>query len=278
MGWYDNGGSAYQACVDLASGAGQSWTPHPGNPGDCVAAAYIASSINCATPGFHSVREGLHWQNSFEFYFCECPPGTEWNGLMCATKCPPPEKWDGQKCALECPIKPLSDDYKKDACAASLEEGRGTDVRGACPTLTDDTKNQERCLAKKITQLGIPYSGPTATFRPVVYQNHLREVWQKWLELGKIEDPEVLKTCSSVIAQVKAEKDDTHGLDYPPAPDSNHTNRTAFDISRTTIKELMNRVSTEWDDVQTYVDAPPACHLRWGGRFGRPDRVHFELR
>jgi hypothetical protein len=70
-----------------------------------------------------------------------------------------------------------------------------------------------------------------------------------------------------------------HGLVYPPIGDF-HLQGNAFDISRVTVGELMRQVITEWDDVQSFVNSTfgngQACNLRWGGRFTRPDRVHFD--
>ena len=90
-------------------------------------------------------------------------------------------------------------------CAKSLETGAGTDVNGACPDLTENMKEQAQCLSDKITALGITYSGPSATIRSLEYQTHLREVWDKNVELKRIIDPKIKQACASLRAEIDRE-------------------------------------------------------------------------
>ena len=105
---------------------------------------------------------------------------------------------DGGKCSNQatetivvtsCPVPPLKPLPVNDACTASLEKGLGVDVDGACPKLSDNMKAQMQCFADKIAATNvtaspqIPYAGPTATYRTTAYQAHLREIWDKMIEL-----------------------------------------------------------------------------------------------
>ncbi len=176
------------------------------------------------------------------FWFCEngswCPDDQTWNEQtqQCEPQCTPPAKRDGQKCIMECPVAPLSEDYKQDACAASLEEGLGKDVRRACPDLSPKMQQEVQCLASKIQFLNISYAGSSSAYRTLGYQAHLREVWSKFLELEEVKDPAVKQACAAVFAQVKVEMD-KHGLDYEPAEDGAHSSGEAIDISRRTVND-----------------------------------------
>lgn len=180
----------------------------------------------------------------------------------------------------QCPIAPLQP-LPNDPCTQSLEAGRGVDVNGACVAgLTPEMQQQAQCLADKITSLGVPYSGPTSTIRTGAYQAHLREIWEKLIELENLEDPAVKQACTSRKAEIEAHKL-SHGLTDRPATSSQHEIGNALDAGKDVIRELINRVTTDTSDLQDYVNSPfpnpPACNLRWGGRFQRRDTVHFQL-
>lgn len=181
----------------------------------------------------------------------------------------------------QCPIAPLQP-LPNDPCTQSLEAGRGVDVNGACAAgLTPEMQQEAQCLANKITSLGIPYPGPTSSIRSSAYQTHLREIWEKSGELKKLKDPAVIQACASRKAEIEAHKL-SHGLtDRPAASSSPHESGNAVDIGRDVVRELINRVTTDTSDVQDYINTPfanpPACNLRWGGRFRQYDWVHFQL-
>jgi len=169
-----------------------------------------------------------------------------------------------------CPVGALPDfPPAGDLCSASLEAGRGKDVNNACPASSVmSDPNGEPCLAQKLGALGIPYAGPTATIRTSAYQQHLKDVWDKyWEHQWLITDPALYQACTAKRSIVEAEMN-KHGIDYAPARiDSTHLDGTAFDISRATV----NRIA----DVPALLRAVPACNLKWGGRFPVPDEVHF---
>ncbi len=180
----------------------------------------------------------------------------------------------------QCPIAPLQP-LPNDPCTQSLEAGNGVDSTGTCPELTPEMKQQAQCLADKITSLGISYPGPTATIRTSAYQAHLREIWEKLIELKKLKDPAVIQACASRKAEIETHKL-SHGLtDRPAVSNSRHESGNAIDIGRDVVHELINRVTTDTSGVQDYINSPftnpPACNLQWGGRFRQYDWVHFQL-
>lgn len=176
----------------------------------------------------------------------------------------------------QCPIAPLQP-LPNDPCTQSLEAGRGKDKNGACAVgLTPEMQQEAQCLANKITSLGISYPGPTATLRTPAYQAHLREIWEKWEALKEERNP----VCASRKAEIENHKL-SHGLTNEPAESSHHETGEAVDVSNEVIRELINRVTTDTSDVQDYINTPhanpPACILRWGGKFRRYDPIHFQL-
>ena len=62
---------------------------------------------------------------------------------------------------------------------------------------------------------------------------------------------------------------------------SKHETGEALDVRSETAEALVAG-APEGMDVQEYIDSetsnPPGCTLRWGGRFSRPDPVHFDLK
>ena len=198
------------------------------------------------------------------------------------------------------PKPPFSGDSDP-ACTASLEKGAGKDVDHKCPDLTPDMQAGAICLANKIHALAIPYTEPSATVRTVAYQNHLLAVWNKSEEIeNKVWLPGEEQACAAVIANVDNEMA-RHGIDSDPSSSGDkapHVLRRAIDIPKSVSKALIAQASTTntvsmlpgclscttvtmTGDVEDYVNSatvnPPACNLRWGGRFTPVDRVHFQL-
>jgi hypothetical protein len=179
--------------------------------------------------------------------------------------------YGGPPCVPDpCPVGDLPDfPPAGDLCSASLEAGRGKDVNNACSaaSVMSDPKG-EPCLKQKLGVLGIPYTGPTATVRTAAYQKHLGEVFDLyWQHQWLITDPVRYQACTAKRAIVEAEMS-KHGIDYAPTPsDSRHLDGKAFDISRATVNRIAN--------VPALLSAAPACNLKWGGQFLKPDRVHF---
>lgn len=156
--------------------------------------------------------------------------------------------------------------------------------------LTSETQQAEQCLRRKFAAKGLSYT-VTSTYRTRAYQAHLRELWNKWTEINgyKESDPAKFEACRNVKAELDAEirkpKDGVactlpgrrHCLDYPPADNSLHSERKAFDINRLSVNALTStlRKQTPRQTIQQYIDAAPACGLTWGRAFG--DWVHFGL-
>ncbi|MBI3480353.1 MAG: hypothetical protein HY016_08375 [Nitrosomonadales bacterium] len=211
----------------------------------------------------------------------------------------------GTSCVSICPIDPLPSPPPPfdDACSNSLEKGNGVDVDNACPNLlSPEMKAGSVCLANKINKLAlpVPYTGSSATVRTAAYQNHLLAVWNKLIEIEdkKLTDTQKL-ACASVITDVGNEMA-WHGLDAPPSKKGNqapHVLGNALDIPMDVVNAMITKVTTPptisklclictpvmlpASDVQDYINSatanPPACNLRWGGRFKHYDPVHFQL-
>ena len=204
---------------------------------------------------------------------------------------------------VTCPIDPLPGLPKDDLCAQSLEAGRGKDINNACSSkLLPEMQKQAQCLADKIHALDQPYTGPSATVRTAAYQQHLLEVWNKVIEIEdkELSDEQEL-ACAAVIADAENEMD-WHKIKSDPSNKGDaapHVRGKAIDIPTDVVDALKARVSnttfvtftgcifcipiaiTTIGDVQDYVNSatvnPPACNLKWGGRFKRIDDVHFQL-
>lgn len=201
-----------------------------------------------------------------------------------------------------CPVDPLPQPPfpASDTCSNSLEQGRGTDVNNACAAgLTPDMQAGVQCVADKIHALAIPYSGPSATVRTTAYQEHLLAVWNKSKEIKMKVTNANKQACATVIADVNNEMA-WHGIDSPPSRKGNqapHVLGRAIDVPTNTANALIAQVTTATTvsmpgclscytptitlDVEDYVNSstvnPPACNLRWGGRFTPYDPVHFQL-
>ncbi|MDD5056772.1 MAG: hypothetical protein PHQ60_02790 [Sideroxydans sp.] len=225
------------------------------------------------------------------------------SGSPCA--CDEGYKFNKENTQCVCFIDPLPD-IGKDKCTQALESGSSATIQRDCPPLnkklTDPPNGQIQCLADKIHALGIAYNGPTATIRTEAYQKHFVEVWAKWVEIrdAALSDAQKL-ACADVIANVKREKEEIHGLDSPPSTKGNnapHVLGNAIDISRSVAAALKVRATTTTrapifrgciactfvtitNGVQDYVNSavvnPPACKLKWGGTFIPVDDVHFQL-
>lgn len=147
------------------------------------------------------------------------------------------------------------------------------------------------CVKAKLP--GVKISGGTRT---VAYQAHLKEVWDKLIELDELEDPVQIRACKPLRDKIKAHNScggNGHCITYEPAEDSDHPRGDAFDISG--IEVLLGKLRPPPDlqlpprppltpaqerqaDVRLIADwlaVPPTCNLVWGGSYG--DRVHFSI-
>lgn len=205
------------------------------------------------------------------------------------------------KVKSHCPVDPLPQPPfpASDTCSNSLEQGVGVDINNACATgLTPDMQDGAQCVANKIHALAISYSGPSATVRTTAYQDHLLDVWNKSIDIEDLSDAEK-QACVTVIADVDKEMK-RHKIRSGPSTkgdEAPHVLGQAIDIPTGTVDAMMAQVTktttvsmpgclscytpTITLDVEDYVNSatlnPPACNLRWGGRFTPIDNVHFQL-
>ena len=105
--------------------------------------------------------------------------------------------------------------------AAYHPDPYGVDIAG----LTQNTQNSLNCLNDAVSQADGTLT-VTSAFRPQSYQNHLREVWNKY---QKIKNWNSAK-CQTVKTNILAEER-LHDIQYQPAVVSNHSRGTVFDAS-----------------------------------------------
>ena len=185
----------------------------------------------------------------------------------------------------DCPV----DDYTyspADACSAELETTKGV-PGNACaqlPVLQDPNnvmKNPagESCFRQKMALLGIPYNGPTASYRTADYQKHLGDLWKKNEEHKKLTDPTERQLCAERRTKIENEMK-AHGITDRPYGES-HESGKAFDVSNATVERLDATLSQRGSSILAWLLVPPprTCNLGWGGDFqpGFIDRVHFQL-
>ena len=91
--------------------------------------------------------------------------------------------------------------------------------------ITSATASGAACIRQLVGQTSTGSAHISSGYRPQTYQDHIREVWDKWQILENNETPE----CSSVKESV-AKEWDRHRLTYQPGIESNHKNGTAVDI------------------------------------------------
>ena len=205
-----------------------------------------------------------------------------------------------------CPVKELTP--IADLSTQSGETAEQTDLTkkledgmNGYSLLSAATQAAEQCLAGRInTVVGPPSTSGykvTSTIRTPAYQKHLREVWDKFIELqSKVDDdPSIQQSCQTLITKVEgemgfslsqdpADKADkcnpalgrAHCVRYPPAKaDPKHIAKTAFDIPLPTVEAFTRRLKRP--PPSTVQQEANTCGLKWGGTFSSPDRIHFLL-
>jgi hypothetical protein len=122
-----------------------------------------------------------------------------------------------------CLIKPLAPIEDEDALA--FEAGFGELGRVHLAGLTRPTARAMTRFEHLVTRAGGSFS-ITSAHRPVAYQLHLQQVWDKWMEVRDITTSE----CDAIRAEAEREFYH-HGLleTQRPASFSDHTRGTAFD-------------------------------------------------
>lgn len=161
-------------------------------------------------------------------------------------------------------------------------------TRGAGLALLPDAQAGVTCITNKY-----PSASISSGTRTLAYQAHLKEIWDKSIELDLPKNKNNA-ACQPLRDKVNAEKGCSggHCIVFPPATDSNHPKGTAFDVSRDTISELrralrpalpprtppLTEAQQHQADIKLIADwlaSPAACNLVWGGSYG--DIVHFEI-
>lgn len=160
----------------------------------------------------------------------------------------------------ECKVPRLKD--LTDPEAKSFEEI----AKSGTPFYTNPDKfhlgNELACLQRGITSEGGIYTNVSA-YRPAAYQDHLREVWDAWKELNKLENR--IPACDTRRQEVAREFNSIHDLVYEPAKNSEHSSGYGFDL----------RVNMPADPVFDKEILAWACGLRQFNPGGDPN--HFGL-
>lgn len=119
-----------------------------------------------------------------------------------------------------CPVAP----FTRLTDRPSLNFEAGNFIYTAAPEFKLQT--ELACVRSAVTAAG-GSSVLVSAYRPQKYQEHLREVWDKWDALENDNTPE----CAALKAEAKMEWD-RHGLgDEPTLGVSNHTRGRAFDLT-----------------------------------------------
>lgn len=245
--------------------------------------------FTCTTHAAFSYRNnGVTYTSEGDIFFAlpaqvfpPCPNGTKMVNV-------PNNNLGPDECNAKCPVDDLPDfPPAGDLCSASLEAGRGRDVNNACPPLDPRMQEAKVCLDTKIHYaLGNNVSTvPEATIRTQVYQNHLLEIYKKWLALQNL-TPEEKVACATIKAKVDAEKQ-RHAIGYMPSAlgaDAPHVLGLAVDMAESTIYDMASTMAlmdgaggmSLTDYLQTAVGTTQGCKLCWGGTFPRPDPVHIQ--
>lgn len=171
--------------------------------------------------------------------------------------------------AEACTVAPLVAVTDPTAVAFETGQGLAVDLSGLTPrTAKALTKFEE-----KVTALGGSFQ-LTSAFRPASYQQHLRDVWYKWMdELKNNEEP----ACASLKAEVQQEFI-RHGLleTQHPVAASDHTKGTGFDAKVTvpvTAAAVKAKGKSKRKRGLTLDSLARMCGLRRPNPSG--DRVHF---
>lgn len=183
------------------------------------------------------------------------PAPTEEMSLVALLPPPPPP----------CLVEPLSPMEDPEALAFEAEQGAAVHVAG----LTPPTRRAMFRFEHAVEAVGGTFT-VTSAYRPAAYQEHLQQVWDKWVwALRDNPDP----SCGELRARVEQEFIE-HGLldTQRPVAFSDHTKGVGFDAA-VTLPELLPRKRRA---------ATPVDQLAQLCGLVRPapvqDRVHFRLR
>ena len=221
---------------------------------------------------------------------------------------------DGGKCSNQatgaivvtaCPVPALTAPPFTEICAQVLENINSTQAQrdAACGALTPALQTGMSCLRDKLTAMtpSIPMR-VTSDIRSLAYQAHLREVWDRMLEVVNWmeRNPTIQTVCATRRVEIAAEKgcdnagrcsscsaesatQRSHCLKGRPASpspnDALHTQGNAFDVSEErTINPLLAALGARNppQTIPQFLNAPTSCNLNWGGTFeNNNDPVHF---
>jgi hypothetical protein len=174
-------------------------------------------------------------------------------------------------CKLE-PLRDLETISPSDPRTLILETTLGS---SGYSFLTNGTQWAEKCFQSKAASNNLIYK-LSSTFRTEAYQSHLKEVWDKNKLIEKSTESDK-RACSGEIEKIKSEMD-KHSLVYPPAMQSEHSDGEAFDISKKSVRSILNHINItpKYAIMAEYIAYGENCHLGWGGEFyPEPDVVHF---
>ncbi len=135
-----------------------------------------------------------------------------------------------------CQVSPLT--QLTDPTTINFENGNTLDSDDLVPNMQDALS----CLQTAVSNAGGSLS-PQSYYRPTQYQQHLREVWDKWQLLRDRREPE----CEDLRTQVEQEFTTTHHLlltQRPGGPNGPHTLGLAIDVrSSLPLQQFLNLAS-----------------------------------
>jgi hypothetical protein len=192
------GGSPVGPCRGSAPGL-SSWKPRTDVDDECRAESYGVGRVSANSGGETDLA--AYWGvENWEPFVEDCIVDT-WTNEQPAR-------------ALVCPVSRVAA-YNPDPYPLDTAK------------LTQGTRTALTCLQNAVGA-AMGTLTVTSAYRPQAYQNHLREVWDKWQAIKDRTDA----ACADTKAQVQTEWN-RHDLAFQPALVSDHSSGTAFDANWT---------------------------------------------
>ena len=203
--------------VSTEAGYGKNASGHITDQSDLVISKGIGCYIDDPSEPINAAQSGTYKVTKYQQAACPADGVAYklWWPVDAPPYCEGPPRYD--PCPVA-PLKPLTDPI-------SLEHERGR-YKGTPDLQRVDARvvAGQACIIQKVAALG--GSAPVSSgYRPAAYQEHLREVWDKWQLLQNNNE----ERCKAVKAQVEEEWA-AHALRFQPGTRSNHNIGMAVDI------------------------------------------------
>lgn len=206
----------------------------------------LSIGVLCAIVANIPLTHELVWQPTLKVFTIDAGSRTQADAAFAAT----------------CPVAPLEPITDPAALAFEHADSSGVvDLAGLTPATARALAKFENVVERKGGTIKI-----TSAFRPASYQEHLADVWYKWMRLKDDQNP----ACQSLKAQVGVEFVRHQLLETQhPVPVSDHTKGVGFDaaVMLPVVRARRRTLSLDW--------LARICQLRRPDAFHDP--VHFRF-